>query len=516
MKNFFLWILVFSLFFWSVFALEIIISWTDDWYYNDSYKFDTSANNNIYVLLIDKFNSLYEDWNRISIIQNYDWWNLWHDSYINVWTWILKSELYWDFYLREDLKLLNDNDVNSNCNNVSYSYVWKLYSPSFWDLEIQDWSYYCPLSWSSSLILNSSLLWNIVITWNNLSDNNLVLNSRWESISVSNNMVFDDKKISVNWLQNINNEDSLSSDYSDNNSVNLNYWVEWKMAEFNQSINKNLVKYTNWITPLKDKYNDINLNWFSKKVHYYDFENQEDSNFSNINNKWVILTIWEWWTDDSFYKMWISWQKLLYVKWWNVYINADISNNTSTSQLVIVVKRDSNNRQNWWNVYINPEVTNIDAVIIADWSIISYNWTDILNAEDNTNALRKQLLIYWSISTKNTFWEDIATYWTDDYIDNWWIIKDNINTYNLAKLRSFQTMLNDDVLNWNCKYLWNSEIVSMSNISNSSLEYAFAWKKKCFLIDETLNWLRWTEKLTPLVIEYNPSLQTSPHFILEK
>jgi len=507
---------MFFLLFSSVFALEIIVSWTDNWNYFDRYEFNTNINNNIYVLLTDKFSSLYNDWYRISIFQNYDWWNQWYDSYTNVWTWVLKSELYWDFYLKNNLKLLNDNTINSNCNNVSYSYSWSFYSPSFWDLYIQNWSYYCPLSWSSSLILNSNLLWNITISWNDLNNNKLISNSRGELINVSDNMIFDDKKISVNWLQNINNKNSLNSDYSNDNSVNIDYWVEWKMAEFNKNINKNLIKYTKWITPLKDNINDTQLNWFSKKIHYYDFENQEDLNYNHLNNKWVILTIWTWWPESTFNNMWVSWQKLLYVKWWNIYINADISNNSNTSQLVIVVKRDPNNRKNWWNVYINPWVTNIDAVIIADWSIISFNWNNTLNTDTDSNLLKKQLLIYWSISTKNTFWKDIATYWTDDYISNWWITWNNINTYNLAKLRSFQTMLNDDVSISDCRYNWSSKIVSMSNTWTWALEYAFAWKKKCFSTDLTLNWLRWTEKLTPLVIEYNPRIQTNTHFILKK
>jgi hypothetical protein len=507
MKKIVLLIISFLFFIWTVTALEISISWNDNWNYTDWYKFDTSINSNIIVNLIDKFSSTYTNGNRVDIIQNwYNW------DYL-LWDWILNSELYWDFYIKSNvLELINDTVVNSNCSNVSYSFKWILVSPSWWNLSIMTWSYFCPLSWKNSLILSSSLLWNIVLSDTNIWNIVTTTNSRWEEQNVSNFNTFDDKKISINWLSSLDNIDWIISDYSNNNSSNIQVNIDWKMANFNKVINKNLAKYINWIIPIT---NNTILNWFSKKIHYYDFEWQEDINISNVENKWLILTIWNWWLwNYEYYKMWVTWQKLLYIKWWNIYIDSDIYNNSETSQLVIIVKRESINNINWWNIYINPNVTNIDATLIADWSIISFDWTNILNAVDNTDSLRKQLLIYWSISTKNTFWEDKAIYWTDSYISNWWLELDNIWTYNLAKLRSFQTMLNDDVdINDSCS--WTNSIVARWNTWIETIQYAFAWKKYCYLDGDTQSWLRSTNELAPLVIEYNPILQTNPHFILQ-
>ncbi len=517
MKKIILLITTFILFLWSVAALEITITWNNTELYNDWFKFDTSSNSNINVYLIDNLSSTYDSWKRIDIIQNYNEWTNDLDTYFIMWTWVLDSELYWDFYIKDNyLELLNDTTINPNCENVSYSFTWVLISPAFWELQINSWSYYCPLTGSSSFVLSSELLWTIKFSGSSFQENYEITNSRWEVQNISSTDIFDDKKISINGLTNLSDTSWLESDYSKQENINLQVKIEWKMANFNRIVDKNISKYTQWLSPITNSYI---LDWFWKKINYYNFEEQEESSSSNIDNKWKILKIWKnWlsWSNASYYKVGITWQKLLYVKWWNIYIDADIYNTSTSWQLVIIVERDSTNRKNWWNVYINPKVTNIDATIIADWSILSYNWSNVLNTDTNANWLRKQLLIYGSISTKNTFWEDIATYWTDSYISNWWEEVSWTWIYNLAKLRSFQTSLNDDI-EWDCE--WSDEIIAKWNTSSWALKYAFAWKKECYITDDTqtgLRWtLRWTEKLTPLVIEYNPILQTNPHFILQ-
>jgi hypothetical protein len=505
-------IMLFSILFGVVHALEITVTWNHQDYPNEWYSFDTLKNANIQVSLVDKLSSEYISWNRVKIFQHYDLWNNWFDSYSNVWTWVLQSQLYGDFYLRDwVIKLINDTSVNSNCTDVSYSFVWTVYSPSFWILTIQPGSYYCPKSSKSQLILSSNLLWSIIINWTAPIETLTLQNSRWQNIIINKNSIFDDKKISVNWVNNIKNKSALSSAYSWENWWTIDYTKNVKLW-FNKALDKNLVKYTKWFSPIKTNYSLTSL-YHTKRIFYYDYESQSEFDFSNKENKWKILTLWGWATETDTV-MWVYWQQLLYIKWWNLYINTDINNNSSTSQLVIVVKRDSTNRKNWGNVYINPNVTNIDATIIADWSIISYNWTNVLNSIDDTNWLRKQLLIYWSIATKNTFWEDNAIYWTDDYISNWWTEVNNIKTYNLANLRSFQVILNNDV-NWDCSFP-SGNIVAKWNTWTWAIQYAFAWKKECFIDEPTYAWLRSTEKVTSLVIEYNPIIQKNPHFILKK
>ncbi len=515
MKKIFIFI---TLIFWivaTVSAIEIQI-WKSE--LNNNWFFNTFWNSNITVLLTDENSTSYDLWRRMDVIQWYDSWNFGHDSYTNIWTWVLVSDKFWDFYLKDgSIQLSDSSTLRYECwNNVTYAFDGTLYSPSFWTVTIQNGSYYCPLSWSASLTLYSDLLWYETLDWNNAFNYITIENSRWELVQILENLVFDDKKISINGSHNIKDNAALASDYSSDTSIDVEYWVEWKMAKFNRNVDRNLVKYTTWLYPITSNYS---LDWFgdlseSNKIHYYDYEWQEDFSASNKDNKWKILTLWLWGSGLTYNNIVVRWQKLLYIKWWNLYIDADIRNASDLSQLVIVVKRDSTNKYNWGNVYIDPGVTNIDATIIADWSIIWFDWSDVVNSQDNN--IRNQLLIYGSISTKNTFWEDIATYGTDDYISNSWNEVNWVTTYNLANLRWFQVMLNDDVLSWNCAYDGTSKIVARADSWTWVLEYAFAGKKDCFFNWFINNDLRGTDKLTPLVIEYNPNIQTNPHFILEK
>ena len=68
----------------------------------------------------------------------------------------------------------------------------------------------------------------------------------------------------------------------------------------------------------------------------------------------------------------------------------------------IYVNDDEGGSKNWWNIYIDPDVTNIDAILIADWSIISYDWSNVLNVnEDSFDWLRKQLFPFFVMITNS-------------------------------------------------------------------------------------------------------------------
>ncbi|EKE27107.1 MAG: hypothetical protein ACD_4C00041G0005, partial [uncultured bacterium (gcode 4)] len=250
--------------------------------------------------------------------------------------------------------------------------------------------------------------------------------------------------------------------------------------------------------------NTFEGNW---TVKYFDFSNQEIS-ASNENNKWKILTLKG--NNTSFisptdYKLKVTWQKTIIVKWWNLYINADIYNeDDKNSLLVIVVKRDPNHYENWWNIYINPDVTNIDAVLIADWSILNFNWTSVVSSE---NSLRRQLLIFWHLSSSNTTWTGVASYWSDAYIKYW---KNRIDSkYDIKNFRFFSLIPN---FSWEC-------VGKTTAPSNSGwtwiLKYAFAWKKQCWTTDSVAWWLRGTNDTNPLILQPNPNIQLLNPFILQ-
>ena len=188
----------------------------------------------------------------------------------------------------------------------------------------------------------------------------------------------------------------------------------------------------------------------------------------------INVIIWDW------YDLSVNWRKTLVVVWWNVRITQNIINNSNTDILWIIVLKDDN--WNWWKVYIDTNVDEVNAVIYADKSIIWYdefydNWVSdsIIKHEIdwniNTNALDNQLYIYWSVFSENTVWASrknppVCPFWTTTQ----GITCDTIEAqkYDFNYLRSW--------LGTNPKYTWDPN-----------------------------TWINY-----PVVIKYNPSIQSTP------
>lgn len=442
----------------------------------------------------------------------------------------MNSTLYWIFKIKWSwIDLIKNSSPNIYCSwAVNYSFSWTILSNNdndenlWWELNtINTNNYFCPATWEFNLPVRSDTLWTINFSSDEIVKTITVVNSYWKKIEVDVKNLFDSKKIYINWSylesSNIDNSSFEWELTKDLNQIKSQLNIDWKITNLDSIIKKNVTILTkNRVPDNTLVLSDWTFNKFNsseKDFYYYDYKWKVEINNSHLNNKWKILQLWNWWTVNNstldFAKIKVDWKNTLIVDWWNLYINADIYNKDKNSILVIVVKRDKTQRKNWWNIYINPNVTNIDAVLIADWSIFNYNWT---TTGINTNSLRRQLLIYWAVSTKNTIWEDKAPYWSDDYIEwNWNTY--NWKEYNLKYLRNFQAT-SSDIIAWDCNAsskitaLWNSSWIW-------ALKYAFVWKKECFLKDDASSWLRVTDKLSPLVIIYNPLIQIDPPTILK-
>lgn len=374
--------------------------------------------------------------------------------YIKEWTQkVLNSTEFWYFSASWSIDITYVDNDTANCDwKQKWTLSWKLNSTYWWDLEIKSWNYYCPNTWTIDITLYSDSLWTLNLNWEATRD------------------TLQATIVAVSWLISSKNTDSLKAvrwlDWKSTTSVTYSQ-VWWAMFQLNSTIDKNIITLTNGLTPNKT---DTTLSDFTKNVMYYDFSWKSENSESSENNKWEILNI----TASN-----VSWEKTLIVQWWNVYIKQNIVNNDKNSVLTIVVKRDKNNLDNWWNVYIDPSVTNIDALIIADWSIMSYNWYYRLNTNSNSTNLKNQLLIYWLIATKNTLtYEDPKSpYWSDWYRKYGKNSDIDAQYYSLAYLRSYMSNSN-----------WTS---------NGNEAYP-----------------RTTTKTNPLVIEYNPIVQTNTPKIL--
>ena len=135
-----------------------------------------------------------------------------------------------------------------------------------------------------------------------------------------------------------------------------------------------------------------------------------------------------------------------------------------------------------WNVYITPNVTKIDAIIYADgWFISSdINWNPY--TKDNnarTSALQKQLILTWSLFTRNTIgW---AVLWTGGkYILPWWSKTTNFN----------------EAMKYDLNYVrrWNKWCLDQKN--NTTWALTPDWK--CDIYSDYF------------ILKYNPAVQTNP------
>jgi len=481
---------------------------------------------------------------------NNDNWNFWWNytytdpSGANWWlvaklVWEIDSTLFWKFYFWTWTSTTPIEFRKFPDSNLCWA--WNTVFKITWDIESFSWawatmsftgdSYYCPWtnSWSWTVysdLLGYKQMWNINTVPGTLT-------SSWSWIWA----IFNNDSLVVQWIVwkwsnnsfNIWNTVNTANGNSQQ-SIFVDVWVsKWWLDLL---VNKNISLLTKGITPVTTNTYKIDTNVLNNKnLHYYNFEWSSGS-VSNENNKWKILTIWintyinptNTNPPTSNYQVWATGNKTVIVKWWNIYINADIYDTTGV--LVLVAKRDSTNNNNWWNIYINPDVTNIDAVMIADGSIMNYNpnitnidWSHVVTS---TWDLMKQLLIYGSIYTKNTIWWTTNPYWSDWYIKYWrnstiWAIK-----YDLTKLRHFSLITSPITWGVACSSPSNYLVPRQNTTSTGTLEYAWAWKRKCFneplrtKQDALVNNLRWSNKFNSVIVKYNPAVKTNPPKILLK
>lgn len=245
-----------------------------------------------------------------------------------------------------------------------------------------------------------------------------------------------------------------------------------------------------------------------------------------IENLWlkVIWTIqWDWnsersWQDENFsdlskselrhiirenaYKLikWMeSWdvlEKVLFIEWdvslssimhinfetlivkdWNLIIDR-LRYNESWFKKWFIVLKDNYDIHDWyentWNILIDRNTRYIDAAMYADWAIISSNWDQIYEYWDFGRSwdLANQLVIYWSVFTRNTIWWTLLNE-NNKYRLPWW---EELEAVEYNKALAFIYDLNH-IRTWNVWWDW------------SNLPYN-DWKDDTF------------------IIKYNPDIQT--------
>lgn len=480
--------LVFLLWIWLVFAANNFLKKWDNWDANVSH---TTEPNDVFTL----------KW-RLDIEPSTT------DRYKNYWyrwkiEWTIESQLFWEFSISWSLDLKEDEFYGvyeEKCDTTDeveiYKISWSIKSDFWWEMSLKNNSYFCSNQYIS-LTFNSDSLGNKDI-WTFQGD-------LWDD--------FWKQQISISGIAKLKWDADILQRWDD--WINK-LWVDISNKSlYTANLNKNIFNlfktYKNDVKVNDYSIDEFNATSWKEEFYLYNYVLEEDTINFNWNdytgNKWKNLKIWNNWTDI----IKIEWKNTVIVKSWNIYINSNLDNGNDSSDLLILIAKRWNDWK-WWNIYIDPDVTNIDAILIADWSLISMDWDKILKITDDKDDLRKQLLIYGSVLSSNTIWDEEIPYWADLYEE----INPNKmpwNIYDLWNLRSF-----------NLNYWWTfpcTDTWSLVPIGNDIDWYeleAWAWKKRCYNSDpiEIDSWLRGSEKLNPVIIEYNNRIQLLDPFVLRK
>ncbi len=428
------------------------------------------------------------------------WYSSWLRMTLNTSEWFLESDQYGQFYpVLVEGRIDSIPNTNPECNWWrSYTLSWSLQSTWAWGLtlNLQNWSYFCPSTNKVSIIVKSDRTQEWVLTGTGQSilvetedaDGN-VLEVAWAEVFNNDSLCIEWVVTNSVWKDFTWSEIEITEWASATNKrfITLGWWQKIDKALLKSYINRNVATIQKTFPAITDNSNPVSEPL--KDISYYNFS--EESNGNAINgNAGQILVLWNDVIGDA---VEVQWEKVILLEWGNLYIKWDIINTDNKSSLTIIITRDKENRG--WNIYIDPHVTNIDAYIIAEGSMMNYNGSDVLTSWAELEQLRRQLLIYGFIDTKNWYWTDDIPLGSDHDVYNNWLS----SIYNLAKLRTFKTALAPDTRDPNCTLEW--EVIWLWNLTHK-----FAWKRQCYLTDEwtAYSWtkkLRVTEKLCAVTIE---------------
>lgn len=292
-------------------------------------------------------------------------------------------------------------------------------------------------TWFDNTTLDSwlSFKWRINANWGYLDWVNIKLEDQIIEYKMWNNLV---RYYLTSW-DDWDNMDSVTLSWETLDTLWLTVvWTlqwQWKANLTGQDENFSALQKANLKKLVrKNAYNLINnINpWVTNNIKYVEW------NFTlNTDPNWAYST--------------------LIVKNWNLSITTDIK-----STLGIIVLKDNysidTDSQNWgmWNVLIWKDVSYLNTIIYSDWALFSLDpnksyTTYQSDSSQRTSDLQKQLVIFWSIFTRNTVWWSILA-GTSEYQLPWGKTTtdyDKSFIYDLNYIRRWNNWWDTGDIDWN-------------------------------------------------------------------
>jgi len=188
--------------------------------------------------------------------------------------------------------------------------------------------------------------------------------------------------------------------------------------------------------------------------------------------------------------------KTLVVEWGDIFIDANITDVAGDNDIMWMIAIEK-----WWvgwNIIIDSDVTDLHVVMYTDRAILSSVWWNIADWNTPDTQLANQLYIKWSVFSKNTIWWALNSPYECPFYEQNICNEVVAKKYDLGFLRRYILVSEVDAAG---EPTWvmlpsnggaESEMGDGDNTNTASQ----SWK----------SWYR----VYPIVIEYNPLIQTAP------
>ncbi len=239
--------------------------------------------------------------------------------------------------------------------------------------------------------------------------------------------------------------DSWFASFRTKYSSIISYYINWNNIIYpsftisSSSINISQVKISGIVNQNNDNFSviadsSINYIWNILKSDVYTLIHKNVAIYQKAGT-WTTDTLYMTW-NYTVPNPWPTWIETIIVDEWDVIIWTGITKTPWKVKTIIALKKSDWTK---WNIWIKDNVQFVWATLIADRSVISWNWiTPTATYYTDTNSAKNQLFIKWSVISYNTIgWSSKTPVSCPFYITNSSCNLQIAKRYDLNHFRSY-------------------------------------------------------------------------------